>query len=175
MKNYILFKNPYVLIEDIKGKYQPMYKEYTKHIPCLYLKSPTLCSPFSRARRSSGTKKKPGNQAGLCEICYCKFDNYKSHVSTKKHIESVKLYNNYSQIDAFIAELNKENKINEFLQIQSPCDKLAAQFFTTRNRHSDNNSQTDSSIKMSWISSADVEMNSLKIVLNKIDKKKQDN
>lgn len=128
MKTYVTFKYPYVLIEDTKGKYQPIYKEYSKDIPFINLDSPTLCCPFTTAKRSTKAKKMNPIKAGYCEICYTKFDDYKMHVLTKDHVEYAKNDANYRKIDAFIQEMDVEQRVYSADFMNSPCDRLEIGF-----------------------------------------------
>lgn len=127
MKNYVLFKHPYVLIEDSKGKYRPIYKEYPKNMPTLNLNSPALCCPFSNAvRNRTQSKKAAGPKQGYCEICYTKYNDYVEHVKAREHIEYAEDPNNYKTIDSFITEFNRNNSAYNAV-LRSPCDKLEAE------------------------------------------------
>lgn len=46
MAKYVIFKNPYILIEDVRTRQQPFYKEYEAKQPKLSLNSPALGCPF---------------------------------------------------------------------------------------------------------------------------------
>lgn len=135
MKNYTTFKHPYLLIEDGKGKYQPIYKEFPKELPTINLSSPTLCCPFTTARRGQRPKKRAPHQKkpGYCEICYCRFSDYLAHVRTREHRDYAIEPENYARVDAFISELSRELAIAspcpyDELLLRSPCDRLEAEF-----------------------------------------------
>lgn len=128
MKQYVLFKHPYVLIEDSRGKYRPIHKEYIKTVPSLNLNSPPLCCPFSSATRNKSQTKRAGlPKAGYCEICYTKFDDYTEHVNLNEHLEYAVDFNNYKEVDAFILEFERRQEIDSEIILRSPCDKLEAE------------------------------------------------
>lgn len=128
MKSYITFKHPYVLIEDTKGRYQAIYKEYTKEIPQIYLDSPALCCPFTPARRTTKPKKQEKAKSGFCEVCYLKFDNYRIHVETKSHLAYARHPANYRVIDAFIESMQGYTSLHDDPIASSPCDHMAIEF-----------------------------------------------
>lgn len=101
MKNYKIFKSPYILIGDIKEKHQPFYKEYTKP-PRLFLNSPQLCCPFQEKKRFRTGLSKKTKKAGFCEVCYTKYTDYNLHVLEYEHREFAKDNSNFMKIDLFI-------------------------------------------------------------------------
>ena len=100
MKNYKVFKNKYILIEDIKGTHQPFHKEYTKP-PQLSLNSKPLGCPFQENKKFKPSSKKRGPKSGFCEVCYNKFTDYDLHVREYEHREFARDSNNYKKIDHF--------------------------------------------------------------------------
>lgn len=173
MKNYTIFKNSYVLIEDFKNKMQPFYKEYTKEVPSINISSPLLCCPFSNARRPLNPKKKKNPvKAGYCEICYLKYDNYTLHVESKEHREYAEDDFNYRMIDIFIKEMLENELYSGYNFLQSPCEKLEAEFASNKQFFYNNNSQSDSLIQLSLNSISDNrEVVDFDIILNKIERK----
>ncbi|RVD91337.1 DNA replication kinase [Tubulinosema ratisbonensis] len=103
MKKYIIFKNPYILIEDLRRKYKPFFKEYLKDKPTLNLNSYPLNCPFV-----PGTLKYNKNKTrqGVCEVCYEKFNDYFQHINTKEHRDFAVDDRNFHELDLFIASLN---------------------------------------------------------------------
>ncbi|KAI4291961.1 hypothetical protein PAPHI01_1243 [Pancytospora philotis] len=132
MKTYVTFKHPYILVEDLKERYQPVYKEYSKELPHINLDSPTLCCPFTAARRTNAKKKATAVKSGYCEVCFVKFDNYLTHTEAKSHVDFARNSNNYKMVDAFIDELDEDcAPYCEALGASSPCDHLAIEFSRT--------------------------------------------
>lgn len=172
MKNYTTFKFPYLLIEDLKGKFQPMYKEYNKEIPSIRLNSPALCCPFSNARRQNGQKKKPTVIPGYCEVCYCKFDNYEEHVSEKEHREFAADDFNYRSIDIFIKEMLEQELYGCSNYTNSPCEKLEAKYSDFKQIYFTQSDEEDNLIRLSRgsIDNED-ETVDFEIILNKINRK----
>lgn len=171
MKNYTTFKHPYVLIEDSKGKLQPIYKEYEKELPRINLDSPTLCCPFSNARRSSKPKKKPTIKPGYCEICYTKFEDYNLHVKSKEHREYAEDESNYRKIDAFIAEMAEVDYECLRDAMNSPCDRLEAELALSNVACYSNHSDTECFIRFSHSTTdADNDVVPFDLILEKIDK-----
>ena len=107
MKKYSIFKRPYVLVEDLRRKHQPFYKEYDDRNPKLLLDSPPLGCPFVEGRRCRAQKKKAA-RSGMCEVCYTKYANYREHIADTEHREYAVDDRNYREVDAFIAELCRE-------------------------------------------------------------------
>lgn len=173
MKNYTIFKNSYVLIEDGKNKMQPFYKEFTKDIPTIDLQSPILCCPFSSARRSPKQKSKKSTvKAGYCEVCYIKYDNYNVHVDSKEHREYAEDDYNYRMIDIVIKQMLETELYNGFSFMQSPCEKLEAEFANHKTHVYNNDSQSDSLIRLSLGSKDDNnDVVDFDIILNKIERK----
>lgn len=171
MKNYTTFKSPYVLIEDLKSKFQPIYKEYAKETPSLNLESPVLCCPFSNARRISRPKKKCP-KTGYCEICYVKYDNYSEHINCKEHKEYAEDDYNYRAIDVFIKDMLERDLYGSHNVIHSPCERLEAEFSNNKQVLYNNDSETDSLIRLSIGSAGNVDnVVELDVILNKIDRK----
>lgn len=124
MKNYKIFKNKYILIEDTQNTYQPFYKEYTK-APELSLTSKPLGCPFQENKKFKPSSKKKGPKAGFCEVCYSKFSDYDLHVREYEHREFAKGSNNYKKVDLFISTTNfQEEEEEEFEVSSSPLGKL---------------------------------------------------
>lgn len=172
MKNYTTFKGPYVLIEDSKNKFQPIYKEYTRGVPSLSLDSPVLCCPFSTARRTTRPKKKCPIKAGYCEICYVKYENYSEHVNCKEHREYAEDDYNYRMIDVFIKDMLEHDLYGGHNVLHSPCEKLEAEFSSNKQIFYNNDSGPDSLIRLSIGSAGNVDnVVDFDIILNKIDKK----
>lgn len=173
MKGYTTFKFPYILIEDAKGKLQPIYKEYTKEIPFLNLESPILCCPFSNARRDdSKPKKKNRLKAGYCEVCYVKYEDYNTHVESNEHREYADDDYNYRQIDIFIKDLLEEELFGSSNYLNSPCERLEAKYGKGQPITYNIDSEPDSLIRVSKGSFDDfddvVEFN---VILDNINKK----
>lgn len=125
MKNYKVFKKPYILIEDIKGKFQPFYKEYVNSdAPRLHLDSPTLCCPFQASKRYKQSGKRRHTREGFCEVCYVRFSNYDDHVKEFEHREFAKDSTNYKKLDMFISTSVFESSAPEECVPQSPTFKL---------------------------------------------------
>lgn len=100
LKKYIIFSKPYILIEDLKGKYQPFYKEYDEEkVPRMNLSSPALCCPFLKNKRFKTSKKRKERKGGFCEICYQKYISYDFHVKERSHREFALDARNYKEID----------------------------------------------------------------------------
>lgn len=172
MKTYVTFKYPYVLIEDAKGKHQPVYKEYTKDVPFMNLDSPVLCCPFTTAKRSTRARKPNPVKAGYCEICYTKFDDYDSHVLGKDHLEYAGNDANYRRIDAFIQEVEAEQCVYNAEFMNSPCDRLELEFSQNNGAVYSDGCGTESFIRLSKDSSDDQnEVVSFDIILNNIEKR----
>lgn len=122
MKNYKIFKSPYILIGDIKEKHQPFYKEYTKP-PRLFLNSPQLCCPFQEKKKfRTGLSKKP-KKAGFCEVCYVKYPDYNMHVLEYEHREFARDSSNFIKIDLFINSFEECNGLQEEESIKLPSLK----------------------------------------------------
>lgn len=171
MKNYTTFKFPYLLIEDLKGKFQPMFKEYTKEIPAIRMNSPALCCPFSDARRTNGIKKKPTVVPGYCEVCYCKFDNYEEHVSGKEHKEFALYDFNYRNIDIFIKDMLEQELYGCYNYNNSPCEKLEAKYSEVKHIYFTQSDEVDNLIRLSRGSEDNSdETVDFDIILNKINK-----
>ncbi|EOB13920.1 Protein DBF4 like protein A [Nosema bombycis CQ1] len=111
MKNFKIFKNPYILIGDVKDKHQPFYKEYTKP-PRLILNSPMLCCPFQENKRFRTGPTKKSKKPGYCEVCYTKYNDYNQHVLEYEHREFAKDHSNFLKVDFFINNFNSIN-LNE--------------------------------------------------------------
>lgn len=172
MKNYTVFKNAYILIEDSTSKLQPFYKEYQNAIPNINLNSPLLCCPFSNARRSPHPKKINPNKAGYCEICYLKYENYMGHVESKEHKEYAEDTINYRNIDIFIKEMMENDYFDNTNFLNSPCEKLEASFANGNQIFYNNDSQADSLIVLCQESITETqEVVEFNIILNKIEKK----
>lgn len=172
MKGYTTFKNPYILIEDNRGKFQPVYKEYTKEIPCINLQSPVLCCPFSNARRYPKSKKKNSTKSGYCEICYTKFEDYEKHVECEEHREYAKDDYNYRAIDVFIKELLEQELFGESNYLHSPCERLEEKYSSCQPIVYNSDSDIHSSIRFSKGSVDDSEdIVEFEIILNNINKK----
>jgi hypothetical protein len=104
MKNYQIFKRPYILIEDSRNKHQPFYKEYaTANPPKLHLDSTILCCPFQVNKRYKPSSKKRQSREGFCEVCYIKFTDYEEHILEFEHREFARDSSNYRKLDLFIA------------------------------------------------------------------------
>ncbi|EJW03772.1 hypothetical protein EDEG_01928 [Edhazardia aedis USNM 41457] len=110
MRNYCIFKNPYVLIEDAKNKYSAIYKEYKDKKPCLNLSSARLTCPFADkikySHKKSARPQRP--KAGYCETCFTHFKNYAQHILEEDHREFSYDEMNYNKVDFFIKEINEE-------------------------------------------------------------------
>ncbi|KAK1349867.1 DBF zinc finger domain-containing protein [Hamiltosporidium tvaerminnensis] len=108
MKKYQIFKSPYILIEDIKGKCQPFYKEYTGVVaPVLNLSSPPMCCPFLENKKfKSSVKRKKAPKQGFCEICYTKYSDYELHVKEQEHRDFAVDDENYREIDELISQID---------------------------------------------------------------------
>lgn len=172
MKNYITFKNPYILVEDCKNKFQPFYKEYSQQLPNFNLDSPSLCCPFSTARRSQKPKKKNPIISGFCEMCYMRFDDYEEHVLTKEHMDFAHDDYNYRHIDLFIQDFLEKELYESCKYMNSPCERLEEKFASSSQVYYNNESGTGSVIVMSFDSSATSnEVVEFDLILNKIDKK----
>lgn len=103
MKNYQVFKKPYILIEDVRNKYQPFYKEYANtDVPRLHTDSPTLCCPFQANKKYKPSTRRRQAKEGFCEVCYVRFSNYEEHIKDFEHREFAKDDNNYKKLDVFI-------------------------------------------------------------------------
>ncbi|KAI5169977.1 hypothetical protein PAEPH01_1143 [Pancytospora epiphaga] len=156
MKAYVTFKNPYVLIEDTKGKYRPSYKEYPKELPFINLKSPTLCCPFSRlVRPHQRPKKQTAIKSGYCEVCFMKYEDYHEHIISKGHIVQAGDSFNYRRIDEFIRELNAEDEGETYYGplIESPCDRLEKIYAESNKYNYIATSDSESFIRFSKVSS----------------------
>lgn len=172
MKNYTIFTSPYILIEDAKGKYQPVYKEYTKEIPSINLDSPVLCCPFSNARRSNKPKKKNPVKPGYCEICYLRYEDYLMHVNSKEHREYAEDDYNYRAIDLFIKDLLEQEIFGSSEYLHSPCEKLEAKY-SSQPIHYNSDSQPGSLIRMSMGScDSNDEIVEFDVILRKINQSK---
>ncbi|KAF7683626.1 Protein DBF4 like protein A [Astathelohania contejeani] len=112
MKNYRIFKNPYILIEDISGKHQPFYKEYeVSKQPRLSLETRPLGCPFiENPRPRQPGKAKKATKPGFCEVCYKRYSDYYEHVLMREHREYAKEYSNYQEVDEFIINFKNEEE-----------------------------------------------------------------
>lgn len=172
MKNYTTFKYPYLLIEDAKGKCQPIYKEYTKEIPSFRLDSPPLCCPFTNARRSTGAKRKPFAKSGFCEICYVKFEDYDEHVTGTEHREFGDDDYNYRSIDVFIKDMLEQELFGGSNYTNSPCEKLEAKYSAFKQVYFSPSDENDNLIRISKGSTDNYdETVDFEIILSKINKK----
>lgn len=124
MRNYTIFKHPYILIEDIKSKHQPFYKEYTGDLPRLNLNSPTLCCPFQENKRYKPSVKRKQTKSGFCELCYIKFSDYEKHVMEFEHREYAKDKTNYKKIDMFINSFVAPENLEECNPPSSPTLRM---------------------------------------------------
>lgn len=107
MAKYVIFKNPYILIEDVRTRQQPFYKEYEAKQPKLSLNSPALGCPFvENMKRRIMPPKNKDLKPGVCEICYCKFAQYKEHLATPEHRDFAVDNRNYKEVDRLIAEFS---------------------------------------------------------------------
>lgn len=149
MKSYTTFKFPYLLIEDLKGKFQPIYKEYSKAEPEIDLYSPPQCCPFSNARRSNNQNKKITPKAGYCEICYVRYDDYNLHVLRKEHREFAEDDFNYRSIDILIKDMLEKELSGMFNYVNSPCDRLEQKFSQLNQAYFNNSSDVENLIRIS--------------------------
>lgn len=108
MKKYIIFKKPYILIEDLRRKHQSFYKEYEERKPSLSLESPVLGCPFLENKKVRFSKKKE-TKSGMCEVCYTKYTDYRTHIQETEHQEFASDDRNYREIDMLIATLSNED------------------------------------------------------------------
>ncbi|EQB61721.1 protein kinase [Vairimorpha apis BRL 01] len=125
MKNYKIFKDKYVLIEDLKNTHQPFFKEYTKP-PELSLTNAPLCCPFQKGKVFR-TNKKNGPKSGFCEVCYVKYNDYNLHVREYEHREFAKDQSNYIKIDEFISNtsFHDYDEIIKYVEFSSsPLQKI---------------------------------------------------
>jgi len=181
MKDFRCFKFPYVLIEEERGKYQPMFKEYPADLPTINYSSPPLCCPFSSHRNYSSKIKgkcyqKP--KPGCCEICYTRYEDYNEHVATREHVEFAKNPNNYRKVDEIIEELNSVR--NTFIPEvpPSPCDKLEEDLYIQTRKFTEGyGMEEESVIRLSCESEENIDMEnsecSLDIILTFINEKRQ--
>ncbi|KAF9763595.1 Protein DBF4 like protein A [Nosema granulosis] len=123
MKNYKIFKSPYILIGDVKDRHQPFYKEYTKP-PRLFLNSPQLCCPFQENKRFKAGLSKKTKKPGFCEICYTKYADYNTHVLEYEHREFAKDKANFVGIDLFISRFEEEE--SPYTKAISPLSKITS-------------------------------------------------
>ncbi|KCZ74993.1 hypothetical protein H311_04035 [Anncaliia algerae PRA109] len=107
MKKYIIFKNPYILIEDIRKKYRPYFKEYLKEKPTLNLRSYPMNCPFVPGIIKHEKKNKV--KQGVCETCYEKFSNYFEHIKSKEHRDFAVDDRHYIELDMFISQFNTKS------------------------------------------------------------------
>lgn len=172
MKNYTTFKSPYILIEDSKARFQPIYKEYANEIPSINLESPILCCPFSNARRSNKPKKKNNVKSGYCEICYMRYEDYAVHVESKDHREYAEDDYNYREIDIFIKEFIEQELYGMQGYINSPCEQLEAKYAGRQLIHYSSDGDFGSLIRVS-IGSCDDQENivDFDVILDKISQK----
>jgi hypothetical protein len=104
MKNYQIFRKPYILVEDSRNKCQPFYKEYAGGSPPrLHLDSPILCCPFQTNKRHKPSARKRQSREGFCEVCYTKFTDYEEHILEFEHREFARDCSNYKKLDLLIA------------------------------------------------------------------------
>ncbi|KAK6090395.1 hypothetical protein P3W45_000492 [Vairimorpha bombi] len=136
MKNYKIFKNKYILIEDTQNIYQPFYKEYTK-CPELLLTSKPLGCPFQENKKFKPGSKKKGPKAGFCEVCYTRYSDYNHHVKEYEHREFAKDDNNYKKIDQFIAstKFDKYGCEPDYEISSSPLSRLTSSAMTCDYEH----------------------------------------
>lgn len=109
MKKYTVFRGPYVLIEDIRKRYKPFFKEYSDKQPRLSLDSPPMGCPFIGNKRIRFVKKDNDLRPGVCEICYKNYDNYGKHVNLSEHREFAVNDRNYEELDAMMLLINEEH------------------------------------------------------------------
>lgn len=172
MKGYTTFKNPYILIEDTRGKFQPTYKEYSLDLPSINLQSPILCCPFSNARRNPKPKKKNPIKSGYCEICYTKFEDYVKHVECEEHREYARDDYNYRMIDVFIKEFLEQELFGAINYLHSPCERLEETYSNCQPMVYNSESELDSLIRFSKGSMDDTDdIVEFDIILNNINKK----
>lgn len=125
MKNYQVFKKPYILIEDCKNKHQPFYKEYSSYVPRLHLDSPALCCPFQVNKKYKPSGRRRHAKEGFCEVCYVRFSNYEEHIKDFEHREFAKDSNNYKRLDMFISSsMPEKTEEAEDEMPQSPTFKM---------------------------------------------------
>ncbi|CAD26653.1 hypothetical protein [Encephalitozoon cuniculi GB-M1] len=156
MKNYKVFKKPYILIEDCKNKYQPFYKEYANsEAPKLHLDSPTLCCPFQATKKYKQSGKRRHTREGFCEVCYVRFSNYEEHIKEFEHREFAKDNSNYKKLDTFISTSAFESASPpEEYTPQSPTLKLTP-VSSGRNQvgvHCDDNEKYSQTLHFSLVS-----------------------
>lgn len=108
MKKYVIFKKPYILIEDLRRRHQSFYKEYEDRKPTLSLDSPVLGCPFLENKKVRFSKKKE-IKSGMCEICYTKYADYRAHIQEAEHREFATDNRNYREIDMLIAMLSSDD------------------------------------------------------------------
>lgn len=112
MKKYIIFKNPYILIEDVRKRYLPFFKEYAEKMPKFSFDSPVLGCPFIGNKKLRFSKKNE-NKPGVCEICYKKYDNYEEHIILPEHREYAADDRNYREVDLLIGEIASSSYIDD--------------------------------------------------------------
>ncbi|OQS54951.1 hypothetical protein EHP00_1290 [Ecytonucleospora hepatopenaei] len=104
MKNFRHFSSQYILIEDSKGKHQPIYKEYEKSPPKMTVVEKIGC-PFvtKKVRRENknknNSKKKP--KSGYCEVCCMRYSSYLEHMK-QEHVTC-----ECASLDEFVREFKE--------------------------------------------------------------------
>ena len=104
MRKYVIFKHPYLLIEDVRKRYKPFYKEYTEKTPRFTLGGPALGCPFIQ-NKTIKFSKMGSNRPGVCEICHRDYESYESHVNSSEHREFALDYRNYQEVDEIISSI----------------------------------------------------------------------
>ncbi|ELA42510.1 uncharacterized protein VICG_00609, partial [Vittaforma corneae ATCC 50505] len=175
MRKYTTFKFPYILIEDVKGKFQPIYKEYIRETPIINLSSPVLCCPFSNARRSVKPMKKNQIKSGYCEVCYVKYEDYNTHIQCADHREYAEDDYNYRMIDIFIKEFLEQELYGVASYLNSPCERLESKYSNGQPIAYDSESELDSLIRVSRGSLGEFdEVVEFNIILDNINKHSQE-
>lgn len=175
MRGYTTFKFPYILIEDAKGKFQPVYKEYIKGVPAINLSSPILCCPFSNARRGPKSKKKNQLKSGYCEVCYVKYEDYDMHIQCFDHREYAKDDHNYRMIDIFVKDFLEQELYGVTNYLNSPCERLESKYSSDQLITYDSGSELSSLIRVSRGSLGELdEVVDFNVILDNINKYSQE-
>ena len=78
MKEYKVFKSQYLIIEDAKGKHQPIYKEFEKGVVPMQPTEKITCPFLNTVKRK--IKRVPKKKQYYCETCCMRYESYQMHI-----------------------------------------------------------------------------------------------
>ncbi|GMR41575.1 hypothetical protein PMAYCL1PPCAC_11770 [Pristionchus mayeri] len=105
----IQLQQPYLKLEDNRGAFAPVYKQFTPQSNCqkIYLGKDMGKSLFHKNNHPNKVEKSPCDKGkgtampkgGYCELCGKKFDNGKEHFASREHTHNVSLPGMWDNVD----------------------------------------------------------------------------